>query len=427
MYSGEHVVVVGLGFGDEGKGAVVDALCQDGSVASVVRFNGGAQAAHNVVAGDRHHTFSQFGSGTLSGTPTLLSRYVLVEPIALAAEARALAALGVEDPLRLVSIDEDALLTTPIHVAANRTREDARGQGRHGSCGMGIGETAWYSLVSRRRPEPGSLFEGQQVTGVPGDAPTVGDCGNPARLRRKLDALARFYEPLVSHGYPTIDELVSLYRDFADAVRTVSGDEVGRRAEEGQLVFEGAQGVLLDEWHGFHPHTTWSTVTPGNARTLLGDRRTRVLGVTRTYHTRHGAGPLPTEDPLIRNRFPELHNDTGRYQGGWRAGRLDAVLLRYAVAACGGIDGLAVTHLDHAAEGLEAAVAYRTPSGAEITELPAGPGLTELLGQCTPRLASLPADVIGWFENLLDTPVQVTGSGPDRSGYRVRIPVPSRG
>jgi adenylosuccinate synthase len=433
MYSDEHVIVVGLGFGDEGKGAVVDALCQDGSVASVVRFNGGAQAAHNVVVDGRHHTFSQFGSGTFAGTPTLLSRHVLVEPIALAAEARELAALGVADPLRLVAADENALLTTPIHVAANRAREDTRGSSRHGSCGKGIGETVWYSLVSRWRPAVGSVFEGQTVPGPAGSPPTVGDCGDPARMRRRLDALARYYEPLLAggdHGFPSVDSLVSLYRDFAGAVRTVSGDEVGRRAGTGRLVFEGAQGVLLDQWRGFHPHTTWSTVTPDNARALLAvaGLRARVLGVTRTYHTRHGPGPLPTEDPGIR--FPERHNGTGRYQGEWRAGHLDAVLLRYAVAACGGVDGLAVTHLDHTRAGLSAALAYDVGSGTEITELPwqrPGTELTTLLNRCVPRLTRLPEDpdaVVDWFERLLDVPVRVTGAGADRSDHQVRVPLP---
>ncbi|MDU0295245.1 adenylosuccinate synthetase, partial [Saccharothrix longispora] len=94
-----HVIVVGLGFGDEGKGAVVDALCHDRPTTAVIRFNGGAQAAHNVVADGRHHTFSQYGSGTLAGVPTHLSHHVLVEPIALATETRELEALGVPDPL----------------------------------------------------------------------------------------------------------------------------------------------------------------------------------------------------------------------------------------------------------------------------------------------------------------------------------------
>jgi adenylosuccinate synthase len=412
MSAGEHVVVVGLGFGDEGKGAVVDALCADGSVSAVVRFNGGAQAAHNVVVGGRHHTFSQFGSGTLAGVPTWLSRHVLVEPIALAAESRELAALGVADPLGMVSVDADALLTTPVHVAANRAREDARGRDRHGSCGKGIGETAWYALLAERGAARGDVVEGQEVPGTPGPAPTVGDCANPVVLRRKLDVLARCYEPLIGDG-TSVDDLVALYRAFADAVRITSGDEAGRLADAGRLVFEGAQGVLLDETHGFHPHTTWSTVTPRNARALLAGRAARVLGVTRTYQTRHGAGPLPTEDAGVLVRFPERHNGYGEYQGGWRAGHLDAVLLRYAVAACGGVDGLAVTHLD--ARDLKVATSYA--GLAEVrprTGFPAG---------CAPVLEDLP-DPVAFLEELLGVPVLVTGAGAARTEYAVRTPVP---
>ncbi|PSL57272.1 adenylosuccinate synthase [Saccharothrix carnea] len=405
-----HIIVVGLGFGDEGKGAVVDALCHDGPVTSVVRFNGGAQAAHNVVVGDRHHTFSQFGSGTLAGVPTHLSRHVLVEPIALATESRELAELGVADPLRLLSVDADALLTTPIHVAANRAREDARGHARHGSCGKGIGETTWYGLLAARGAAPGAVVEGQEVIGVPGLPPTVGDCADPAVLRAKLDALARFYAPLIGPG-PSVDDLVSLYRDFAGAVRVTTGDEVGRLADRGRLVFEGAQGVLLDQWRGFHPHTTWSTVTPDNARDLLGHRRAAVIGVTRTYHTRHGAGPFPTEDGGVLARFPERHNGTGEYQGAWRAGHLDAVLLRYAVDACGGVDGVAVTHLD--AADLKVATAYDAP-------LPTA-DLTAFLAHRTPTLTDLP-DPVTWLEHHLGVPVLVTGAGPDRADYAVRTP-----
>ncbi|TDB72357.1 adenylosuccinate synthetase, partial [Actinomadura sp. KC216] len=158
----EHVIVVDLGFGDAGKGTVVDHLCStrpaflggrpprppgERGVATVVRFNGGAQAAHNVVLDDgRHHTFAQFGSGTFTpGVRTHLSRFMLVDPLALAAEADHLRALGVADALDRLTADRDALLTTPYHRAANRARETARGAARHGSCGMGIGETVAYA------------------------------------------------------------------------------------------------------------------------------------------------------------------------------------------------------------------------------------------------------------------------------------------
>src|ERR1700683_2709429 len=171
-----HRIVCGLGFGDEGKGSVTDYLCSQDSADpahAVVRFNGGAQAAHNVVTADgRQHTFAQFGAATFPpGVRTYLSRFALVDPLALAGEAAHLASVGVTDALDLVTVDVDALLTTPDHQAANRARELARGGGRHGSCGMGIGETASYALVH------------------PAEAPRAGDCLAPPVVARKLAAL----------------------------------------------------------------------------------------------------------------------------------------------------------------------------------------------------------------------------------------------
>lgn len=401
-----HIIVVDLGFGDAGKGATVDWLCSAEAglgVAAVVRFNGGAQAAHNVIAEGRHHTFAQFGSGTFSGVPTLLSRHMLVEPIALAGEARQLAALGVPDPLSLLRIDGRALLTTPIHIAANRAREDARGSSRHGSCGRGIGETAWYALEH--------------------DAPTVSDCLHPKVLRVKLQALAAHYGPLIApseHRYEPIADLVDMYSEFALAVRIVGGEQLARFARRGRLVFEGAQGVLLDEWRGFHPHTTWSTVEPRNAHAMLAEIGTTgdVLGVTRTYMTRHGAGPLPTEDPA--RHLPEPHNTTGRYQGEFRSGHFDPILLRYAIAVSGGIDGLAITHLD--APGTRyAATAYAIHDGfvdhlapGRWQDLDHQQRLTDLLGMAEPILTEMPEDVMPWLEQELDTPVLLAADGPTR-------------
>ncbi|MGW4768373.1 adenylosuccinate synthetase [Nocardia sp. NPDC004278] len=401
-----HVIVLDLGFGDAGKGATVDWLCSPDAglgVSAVVRFNGGAQAAHNVIADGRHHTFAQFGSGTFCGIPTLLSRHMLVEPIALASESLRLAALGVPDPLSLLRIDGRALLTTPIHIAANRAREDARGSSRHGSCGRGIGETASYALE----------FE----------APTVSDCLRPNVLYAKLQALAAHYGPLIApsaHRYEPTRDLVEMYREFAAAVRIVDGGELARLARRGCLIFEGAQGVLLDEWRGFHPHTTWSTVEPRNARALLAeiDAPAYTLGVTRTYLTRHGAGPFPTEDHTIA--IPEPHNAAGPYQGPFRRGHLDPILLRYAIEVSGGIDGLALTHLDAPGTGY-AATGYATPTGL-VDRLEPGPWqdlyhqcqLTELLTTSNPILTPIPADPIPWLECQLDTPIVLTANGPDR-------------
>ncbi|MFJ9412122.1 adenylosuccinate synthetase [Streptomyces sp. NPDC101393] len=381
-----HTIVVDLGHGDAGKGTVVDRLCAPGTgaapVTAVIRFNGGAQAAHNVVTTDgRHHTFAQFGSGTFSGIPTHLSRLMLVDPLALASEARHLAALGVPAPLSLLTVDRRAALTTPYHAAANRAREQARGTDRHGSCGMGIGETAAYALAH------------------PADAPTAGDCTSRTALRRTLtllhDRLTAAHGPLDA---PPVDACLDAFTAFADHVTLVDETHLPRVLRRGPAVFEGAQGVLLDEWHGFHPHTTWSTTTFDGAETLLGEAglpcAAQRLGVVRTYTTRHGPGPLVTEDPRLAAALPEAHNSHGRWQGAFRAGHFDAVAHRYALAACGGVDALAVTHLDAPARygALRIARAYRTPDGP-LPHLPAArPGDLDRQQRLTQRLLAARPD-----------------------------------
>ena len=373
-----HSIVVDLGYGDAGKGGIVDWLCRPesaaagGPVHTVVRFNGGAQAAHNVVtAAGRHHTFAQFGSGTLSapGTRTFLSRFMLVDPLALVGEAEHLASLGVADPLALVSIDRDALLTTPYHQAANRAREAARGATRHGSCGMGIGETAAYALAH------------------PGDAPRVGDCQSPRALTRKLALLRDHVSAGTSAGstaagdsLPPAEDVTDAYRAIADRVTITGEGHLARLLhQEGRVVFEGAQGVLLDEWRGFHPYTTWSTTTFDNAEALLAEAgmagQALRLGVTRAYMTRHGPGPFVTEDPTLE--LPEPHNQAGRWQGPVRRGHLDAVALRYAIEACGGVDAVALTHLDVAAahaDQLRVCHGYRVGRHGLTDRLMPGPG-----------------------------------------------------
>jgi adenylosuccinate synthase len=428
------IIVVGLGFGDEGKGATVDFLSATGDVAGVVRFNGGGQAAHNVIADGRHHTFRQFGSGTLAGVPTFLSRFSLVEPIGLAGEAEELSELGVPDPLGLLTVDPDALITTPVQVAANRTREDRRGALAHGSTGLGVGETVWYDLACRTRARAGQLVENMVAPAAArGEALRVRDCRDPDVLRRRLDELVRFYRPLLAgspHGHPGVAEMAEMLASFAGAVRMAAPDHLARTARRGRLVFEGAQGVLLDEWRGFHPHTTWSTTTPANAQTLLAEAGLpagRVLGVTRAYTTRHGAGPLPTEDAALR-AVPEPHNGLGRYQGGWRAGHLDLVALRYAVAVIGGVDGLAVSHLDVVDDpgtpAVRAVGAYQTPRGP-TDRLPVGiigdlahqQALTDRLVGVTVRGRVLDGsrDAVVTLERALGAPAQVVGFGPDRT------------
>ena len=414
-----HTVVVDLGYGDAGKGTVVDRLCAGGTTAAVVRFNGGAQAAHNVVtAGGRHHTFAQFGSGTLHGVPTHLSRFVLVDPLALSAEADHLAALGVPAPYRLLTVDRRALLTTPYHAAAGRARERARGAARHGSCGMGIGETAAHALAH------------------PGDAPTAGDCTSPSRLLRKLHLLRdRLTAELGELDAPPVEGCAAALTAFAAAVTLVDDAWLPRTLAAGPVVFEGAQGVLLDEWHGFHPHTTWSTTTAANAETLLAEAgaagTARRLGVVRTYTTRHGPGPLVTEDPALHAALPEPHNGHGPWQGPFRTGHFDAVAHAYAVAACGGVDALAVTHLDAPARwpALRICRGY-ADGGALLDRLPpARPGdlarqeaLTRRLLAARPAVWETPGPhPQAWTEALsgvLGAPVVLESHGPTAADKR---------
>ncbi|HEY7144216.1 MAG TPA: adenylosuccinate synthetase [Streptosporangiaceae bacterium] len=412
-----HIIVADLGYGDAGKGTVVDWLCSPrggGPVHAVVRFNGGAQAAHNVVTTDgRQHAFAQFGSGTFTpGVRTHLSRFMLVDPLALAAEAAHLAAAGVPDALERLTIDRDALLVTPYHRAANRARELARGAGRHGSCGMGIGETARYALDH------------------PADAPRVADCASPRTLARKLarlrDRLTGELGPLDAPGGP---DLCEAYRAFSGRVALTGPGYLGRLLRAGPAVFEGAQGVLLDEWRGFHPYTTWSTTTFENAQTLLaeaGQSATR-LGVMRCYLTRHGPGPFVTEDPTLE--IPEPNNRSGRWQGAFRAGHLDAVALRYAAEVAGGVDAVALTHLDTAARHpLRLCTSYRA-GRQRIERITPGPRrdlrwqeqLTRMLLRARPGYEQPGGgDWPAVAEDILGAPVVLESHGPTAADKKAR-------
>jgi adenylosuccinate synthase len=372
MRAHKATIIVDLGFGDAGKGSIVDFLARRGNVAAVVRFNGGAQAAHNVVTpAGMHHTFAQFGSGTfVSGVRTHLSRFMLVDPLALATEAKHLQDLDMGNVFARLTVDEDAMVVTPFHKAANRLREVLRGSGRHGSCGMGVGEAVADSLWFPDRPVR-------------------------ARDLRDLETLLdkfRFFQELKR------DEFRSWQRELAESIpaqmewrlltdpdapafyaslchriarrfAVVGGAYLARLAAGGHLLFEGAQGVLLDELHGFHPYTTWSNTTFENAQTLLReigyDGEIERMGVLRTYATRHGAGPFVTEDAALTTLLPDPHNGTGRWQGAFRSGWLDLVMARYALEVCGGADSLAITFLDRLrAAGRRLAVSYKARSDA---------------------------------------------------------------
>lgn len=453
----EALIVVDLGFGDAGKGTVTDFLVRQRRAHTVVRFNGSAQAGHNVVTAEgQHHTFAQFGSGSfVHGLRTHLSRFVLLHPTALLVEARYLADKGVADALDRITVSESSLVITPFQQAANRLRELARGDGRHGSCGVGVGETMADAL------DWGD------------DALRAGDLADRRLLYRKLfeiqlrkrEGLSEELRALEAHSgaeperriledRSVIDEWVEAIAPLLSRPLIVPDDHLGELLREpGSVVFEGAQGVLLDEWRGFHPYTTWSTCTFDNALELLAEHRfdgsVSRLGLTRTYGVRHGPGPFPTEAPELTGVLPEPHNDIGPWQGVFRRGWLDAVLLRYALEVCGGADGLVVTHLDalDRLERWQVCDAYQTPPDIDdrlverdagdrwlVTALRPGPfrdlEYQEALGRALERLVPRieapdpgrepQTAVLGWLEAALGVPVWITSRGASAEDKLVR-------
>jgi adenylosuccinate synthase len=429
------VAVIDLGFGDGGKGLVVDFLARDMGAGVVVRFNGGAQAGHNVVAPDgRHHTFAQLGAASfLPQVRTFLSRRVLVHPTALAHEARVLASRGVADPLARVRVSERARVITPFHQAANRMREVARGHARHGSCGVGVGETVDHAA---RHPD---------------EAIVAGDWRAPRQLVRALrrirerlraelvdlprDTPLSAREWVVFERPDVIDQWVSQVAPLADLVVPDSALADWLRGG-GAVLFEGAQGMLLDESIGFHPFCTWSDCTARGARELLAEAapgaELRVWGVLRAHAMRHGAGPLPTETAEVRPLCD--HNGENAWQGSVRYGWFDAVLARYALALAGELEALVLTHVDLAATrtAWPLCTAYGV-SGArdpdllddrgQLVALPAPPParqarMAELLARCVPGLADAPGQesgLVAAIETLLERRVDVVSRGPRAS------------
>jgi adenylosuccinate synthase len=342
------IIVQGLAFGDEGKGTTVDYIVRRTGAKLVIRFNGGAQAAHTVARADgRVHTFSQFGAGTLAGARTYLSEFMMWDPLALETEAAALDRL-MGNRVPRVMVDANAPVLTPWHKGLNRVRELARGAARHGSCGLGIGELADDLQHDRTVIRTRDLVESM--------AKLVGR----AQMVQSEKIMQLLTLPNREVNYPEAQRLMMWQpRDWAERVKRALGCvlapfnfamAVAPYADE-TVVFEGAQGVLLDETHGFAPHTTWSDCTFKNAYRLIEDTRhtpevTRV-GVLRAFFTRHGAGPFPTEyDGLPLGWEVGEHNCRGEWQGAFRYGYFDAVLARYALRVAGGVDVLSLTCLD---------------------------------------------------------------------------------
>lgn len=441
-------IVVGLGYGDEGKGTITDYLVRRFNAKHVFRFNGGAQAAHFVVAPNGVlHCFSQFGSGTLAGAGTVLTSKMLVDPIRMMNEAVALEEKGVANSLNHIVIDPNCLIITPFHGIINQMLEISRGETRHGSCGVGVGET---------------VKDGRYLGKM---ALMAGDMFDKKVLLNKLDFLLRIKIDLaeqivVEHPDKTelaeylkklkqkryIEKLISVYYNFA----TKSGIRIkhvyrSMLASEDNIIFEGAQGVLLDEDRGFYPYITHSRTTFKNADELISNfgssKEVIKIGVMRAYATRHGQGPFVTEDEWLGKQIPDIHNGANEWQGVFKIGWFDLLAAWYALEAAGRIDCIALTNFDRlndfkkikvchaykydgaADESLEQFFDYEKESNGKIiikkikfpsvTSLEYQSRLAELLKLCKPIYRSIEkSEYARFLEEELKTKISIISVGP---------------
>lgn len=464
----QPIFVIGMGFGDEAKGATVDYLSATiPDTVAVVRWSGGANAAHNVRHGHRHHTFRQFGSGSLLGVPTFLTERVVVNLQMLMAEAVQLEDLGVHNPLSLMAIHGDALVTTPIHMALNRAREILRGASRHGSCGVGIGETIVHGYADRQGLGITDLVGNFEISGETANGAGVLTVGkllgaDSEALEREVVAIlkhqAHYAEPLIQEARTLMPELADelFYGSFssiaqelvavANSVDVLAAKDFDAELQSlmgiGTVIFEGSQGLLLDEAWGFHPHTTWARTEPSELVEWLRDlgHQPYILGLTRSFMTRHGAGPLPSAraDDLSELTLPADDNSWGRWQGGFRTAALDLPLLHYSarILAEAGveIDGISLSHLD-AFGGSDVPVvvsygdslipSYGWPFTSDRAEafprMNSDIFLEEAILNAEPILEHYSAEGLqGEIEISLGVPVVLLASGPSRRDRNLR-------
>mgnify|MGYP005843354185 CR=1 FL=1 len=419
---GKSVVVIGSQWGDEGKGKVVDLLTEP--VGAVARFQGGHNAGHTLVIEGRKTVLHLIPSGILrDGVLCLIGNGVVLSPWALEDELRTLEGQGVPARERL-RISGACPLILPSHAALDRAREQARGKAAIGTTGRGIGP-AYEDKVARRGLRLADLFHRERLA---------------AKLGELLDwhnfMLQRYFGAAPSDFQQVLEECLAFAERLRPLVADVGALLAEKRAAGEHLLFEGAQGTLLDIDHGTYPFVTSSNTTAGAAATGtgIGPRELDyILGITKAYTTRVGAGPFPTEleDHVGRHlaeRGHEFGSTTGRAR---RCGWFDAVGLRRAVQI-NSISGLCITKLDVLDEldTLRIATGYRT-DGAAWDSLPSG---AEAVAECVPeyvempgwkcstvgvrRLQDLPAaarDYLARIEELTGVPVDIISTGPERS------------
>jgi adenylosuccinate synthase len=416
-----NVAVIGAQWGDEGKGKIVDWLSERAEV--VVRFQGGHNAGHTLVIGNVEYRLSLLPSGVVRpGKLSIIGSGVVVDPWALVREIEAIGAKGVSVTPETLKLAENATLILPSHAEIDRAREEARGPQKIGTTGRGIGP-AYEDKVGRR-------------------AIRVCDLADPTRLGDKLDHLLLHHNALLRGlGAAEVERapLLDALRDVAPKVLPYA-DTVWQRLDEAKrggrrILFEGAQGVMLDVDHGTYPFVTSSHTHPGQAASGAGlgpGAVGYVLGITKAYTTRVGSGPFPTEltdgvGQRLGERGKEFGVVTGRKR---RCGWFDAVMVRQAVKVAG-INGIALTKLD-VLDGLgelKVATAYRW-RGESLDRLPADAAIQaevepvyEIMEGWSESTrgarswADLPALAVKYIrriEELIEAPVAILSTSPER-------------
>ena len=416
-----NVAVIGSQWGDEGKGKIVDWLSERADV--VVRFQGGHNAGHTLVIGDQTYKLSLLPSGIVRpGKLSVIGNGVVVDPWHLLKEIETLRGQGIAISPENLAVAESAALILPLHAQLDLLREAARGASKIGTTGRGIGP-AYEDKVARR-------------------AIRVCDLADPGTLPEKVEAVLLHHNALLrGMGAPEVDgaELVRQLREVGPKVAPFV-QSVWQRLHEARrrgdrILFEGAQGVMLDVDHGTYPYVTSSNTVAGQAATGSGLGPAAVgyvLGITKAYTTRVGSGPFPSEltdatGQTLGERGREFGTVTGRKR---RCGWFDAALVRRA-AKVAGIHGIALTKLD-VLDGfpeLKICTGYRI-DGAVVDHLPAASHLQakaeavyetiEGWGDSTRGArswAQLPATAIKYvrrIEELIEVPVALLSTSPER-------------
>ena len=417
---GRSIVIVGAQWGDEGKGKIVDLLAEQ--VQGVVRFQGGHNAGHTLVIDGEQTILHLIPSGVLHdgvscfiGNGVVLSLRAMFDEIAMLEDR----GVAVRDKLR---ISEACVLLLPHHILLDHAREDARGKAALGTTGRGIGP-AYEDKVARR-------------------ALRVCDLADPGVVRDKLGALLDYHNFILKNYYragtvdhgQALDELLESAGEIAPMVADVTGMLHDIRQQGGNLLFEGAQGTLLDVDHGTYPFVTSSNTISGSAATGSGFAPglfDYVLGITKAYTTRVGSGPFPTElngpeGALLRDKGQEFGATTGRPR---RCGWFDAVAMKRSVQL-NGLSGLCITKLD-VLDGIDTVkICRRYRAGNHIHQVP----VSGKLAGCEPVYEELP----GWqgvtrgvkdyddlpenarsylkrIEELCEVPIAMISTGPDRA------------